>query len=253
MNFSCGFSHLWTIAPEIKFYFLIPFIAYAAIAAGSRWGIFWLASVAFIFLNQFYLNILNVQPTDFTLELSYKLATWLPMFLCGTYMTIFYYKLEKSVHMKALKAEDVQRVISWLTIFMFLFGLRIFSGYWKEHNPEYLENNKNIVSGFYWSIFLFFFLVGEPNSLTRMFASSSILKNFGKYSFGIYLIHSMFIPIVKENYFPRTDFERLLAVTVMAYLSGVIWFHVVENPLINLANRVCKFIDARAALSKSTV
>lgn len=253
-SYSCGFSHLWTIAPEIKYYFLIPFISYAAIASGNHWKLCWTVSAAFVYLNYAYFNILNVQGSDFTLPNAFKLGTLLPMFLTGSLMTIVYYKLERSAYMRELKKPHIQSAIDMVTVFMFLFGLRIFSNNWNEQNPEILRANKNMFSGLYWSIFLFMMLIGEPtNHLTCLFANSPLLKSFGKYSFGIYLIHPMFIRLVRLYYFPHTDVERLLLVIGSSYVSGVLWFYIVENPLINTANRVCKYIDARVNAKRAII
>jgi len=221
----------------------MPFISYFIIFSGRYWPIIWIVSASLAFLNQVYFNVFNVQPRDFTLEMSYKLATWLSMFLSGSFMTIIYYKLEKSEIFKKIKVDWIQNLVSLLTLFMFFYGLRIFSSCWGHLNSEILENNKNIISGFYWSIFVFLMLIGSPNFLTNIFATNKVLKSFGKYSFGIYLLHPMFIRLVDENYFPVTDIERILMVIALSFVSGVVFFHTIEEFLTNIANRLCKFID----------
>ena len=236
---------MWTIAPEIKYYYLVPFISYFTIAFGKHWPIFWIISVTLAFLNQCYFNVFNVQASDGTLEMSFKLATWLPMFLSGSFMTIIYYKLEKSEFMKIIKINHVQNGISVLSFAMFLYGYRLFAAHWNDQLPEVVQRNKNVVSGFYWSIFLFLMLIGSPNFLTNIFSSSKVLKSFGKYSFGIYLLHPMYIRLVHIYYLPDTDLERILVIIASSYVSGLIFFHIIEDNLTNIANRICKFIDQK--------
>jgi len=131
---------------------------------------------------------------------------------------------------------------------MFFYGYRIFAANWRQYNSDVFERNKNIISGFYWSIFVFLMLIGSPNFLTDIFATNKVLKSFGKYSFGIYLLHPMFIRLVGDYFFPLTDLERVFMVFAGSYFSGVIFFHTIEEFLTNSANKLCKFVDQKYSL-----
>ena len=174
------------------------------------------------------------------------------MFLSGSYMTIGYYKLENSEIMNSIKKRTPQLIISVCSIFMFLYGFRIFSDYWSTEHSQIFKDHKNIISGVYWSIFLFFMLIGHPNCLTNIFAESNILKNFGRYSFGIYLLHPAF-SIIRVYYKPRTGIESLMVIFVFSYFGGVFFFYFIENHLINLAYKVCKIVDRKVQVIKSKV
>lgn len=182
----------------------------------------------------------------------------LPMFLFGSFMTIGYYKLQKSALKDLIKKPIPQLVISILSILMFIFGFRIFSYYWRNNNFELIqlfltEEHKNVSSGFYWAIFLFLMLIGHPNYLTSIFAESNVLKNFGKYSFGIYLLHPMFIKIFTHSYHADTGIEPLILIIACSYVAGVLFFYVLEDFLINLAYKLCKIIDSKVDAMQSKV
>lgn len=249
LNLSAGLSHLWTIPIEVKFYFVLPFIAYTAIAVKEHWPFFWISSVTAVYFNTVYFKLLSSE-IDYGKEFGLPSHVSISMFSCGTFMTILFYKLEKSQSIKFFKKQSIQSLISVLLVFMFFYGFKIFGHFWRDHNSEYMNNNMNIVSGVYWTVFLFLMLVGSPTYLTTFFSESSILKSCGKYSFGIYLLHPIFTNLVAHDtfYTPRTSgFERIVQALVGSYFVAVLFFYFLENVLMNIAIDLCKAIDRKAA------
>lgn len=133
----------------------------------------------------------------------------------------------------------VQDVLNVLSI---LVGYQGFRNYLSIDTSGYLMRSG---SALIWSLCLFTILLnGAENSIAKFFAHCSVLKSCGKFSFGIYLFTPGAIIFVKDNFTFKTQLEHVFWCIVCAYLCGFALFHLIENPLINVANRFCERLEA---------
>ncbi len=73
---------------------------------------------------------------------------------------------------------------------------------------------------------------------------SPVLRFFGKYSYGIYVIHlPLYVPLAELG-MPVTGF--FLAMTAISCVLAVVSWHVLEQPFQNQRQRVLRFLAARA-------
>ena len=96
--------------------------------------------------------------------------------------------------------------------------------------------------GIIFSILMLGMLIYEPITFTNMF-DSTMLKSVGKYSFGMYLLHMELRQLELRSMF-RTNTEFFLAFIFLSYICGVVFYYLVENPLMNLASMLCKKLNS---------
>ena len=80
--------------------------------------------------------------------------------------------------------------------------------------------------------------ISAPNEFTKIFSESRILKMFGKYSFGMYILHPQI-----QGKFSAWSFklrsegetEYLILTTAVGLCAKMLFFHLIETPLMNLA------------------
>ena len=93
------------------------------------------------------------------------------------------------------------------------------------------------------------FLLMMPNrdsvcSLKELLINNHFLKNFGAYSFNIYLFHPTIINGYKKHRFAQTTGDgELFIVVMLSYFFGFVVFMSMEKPLIKIADNICKNID----------
>ncbi len=90
------------------------------------------------------------------------------------------------------------------------------------------------------------FLLMMPNrdsvcSLKELLINNHFLKNFGAYSFNIYLFHPTISGAYKTNRFSRaTGDGEWFIVVILSYFLGYVVFMSLERPLIRIADNICK-------------
>ena len=101
----------------------------------------------------------------------------------------------------------------------------------------------------------FFILIFSQNceiSLFKNFLSNCVfLKNFGTYSFSIYLIHlniivwyNMYIRVNEPPKYFATRDENVLIIVFACYFAGFLCFTIIEKRCINFASYLCRnFVD----------
>ena len=236
-------NHLWTIGPEIKYYALIPLIClffyniendklYLKIIKLI------IASLSVYFFIKFY----------FKKDLFSKLYC---VFLNGSILAILYHKLKNFQVFKYLQTNSLLTILGFVTMCLYAKGVTLSS---LPYNSELsnidktnLDNNVGVYTltykvSIYWTIVLFLMLVGTPNFFTNIF-EMNVLRTAGKYSFGIYLLHPMCINLVRDHIKPVLKYEYFFYVLLLSFFVGFLFFHLVENIMIKLANFLCRKIS----------
>ena len=274
-----GKSHLWTMPTEIKYYFCIPVISLLAVKT-KRFALLWFVLGLFLVLLNEKLQVLPFVD-GFAQPAGGSLASYFTVFFSGSLVAIVYYfhfdsaqkssrfllpscscsvlkKLPVLVFLqKALTKPAVNVFWSVVSFSYYIILLKHYSWYWKDHalltdqlftwlefKPYRLIDHVN--AGVPSAFLLILMLLTAPTSFTNMFARSSVLNAYGKFSFGIYLGHIKVLAHVADvkAYFKSDGLEILLVECIFAYLYGFCFFYAVENPLMNTANLLSKKVEA---------
>lgn len=173
------------------------------------------------------------------------------VFLNGSILAILYHKLKNFQVFKYLQTNSLLTILGFVTMCLYAKGVTLSS---LPYNSELsnidktnLDNNVGVYTltykvSVYWTIVLFLMLVGTPNFFTNIF-EMNVLRTAGKYSFGIYLLHPMCINLVRDHIKPVLKYEYFFYVLLLSFFVGFLFFHLVENIMIKLANFLCRKIS----------
>ena len=239
-------SHMWTIAPETKYYACIPVFAYtSSLITNSKkriaWYLFLLAVIAHMegFFRPFGFNQIDSYRHN-----DWELLTRFTTFFMGSILAILVHDLKKSPKFKeATENQAFRATLGLVSLGVYIKGMILFS---PAITPTTLSVQRLFFySSAYWTVFLLILICGAPNFFTDLF-TSTFLKLTGKFSFGIYLYHMMCIKIVilyfKET--ARLQTEMIVYVVGMSFVAGCAFYYLLENNFINVAHRICQSISA---------
>ncbi len=146
--------------------------------------------------------------------------------------------------------------MGFLIVLVFFVMTRKFSRYYDSN----MRFSMHVLASEYISILLLaILLIGAPNDTTKIL-ETKFFQNLGQYSFGIYLWHIICIDIVKYLiYFlayigfvnKLSHTEKLVILFGLSYLSGCLFFHLIENPCVKLAAFLCNKLSGLSFFKNS--
>ena len=242
--------HLWTISIEIYYYFIIPIFCTIFIRfklRKSEHKIRILILLIFLCYCGSYYNLFNLSDEIIGKEMYILISTNMKLaffvFLSGSVLGLIYHVIENEETFveSMMKNIFLQKMLNFISILWCLYAYR---------KSIYYDGHYKLLSGpgFLWAIFLFILLLSnsEQNVLKKYLENNAILKKFGKFSFGVYLLHPLVIFIFSDTdfilKFIRSNMrspEVYGAILFISYLLGYLWFLLVEEPLIKRANKIC--------------
>lgn len=180
--------HLWTIPVEIRFYACVPVMAFFLSRLTRK-----LNAQAAMLVSLLAMIFISTEQT-------LRFTQHQPVFFMGSVIAFAYRSLEKvNINQKIREAnEHASFTIGCLTLAMLLVGIRM---------HVYLSVNLNSPTkhGLYWSVFLLMMLIGAPNPFTDLLGQSRVLRETGKYSFGLYLWHDYALKIFRQIHTPTAN------------------------------------------------
>jgi peptidoglycan/LPS O-acetylase OafA/YrhL len=260
-----GSNHLWTIPIEIYYYFFIPFFCLTVDICYKffhyiSYKFFFLCFLILISLICIYTNILNLSDVELSKGFYVNIKTDMKLtffvFFEGSMLAVVFLFIENnlSIYYKfLLNNRIIQNILNLFTILSWY--------YFYKNSPSFVHTSQSFdyltKPGLELTLFLFLNLISNSdyNGIKYFFENSYILKNIGKYSFGIYLLHPIMILIFYENTnFQKsvTQIELNFIIFFGSYVMGILWFHLLENKLIKLANNLCTYSD-RFFLKKNEI
>lgn len=120
-----GLNHLWTIAPEIKFYFLIPLICFLFYAAKRFQFIVLALCIAWTLYDQIF-NYFNLKPDDIFSysKHSHLLRNHFAVFLIGSELGMAFFIAKKSDRfIKWTKEDKIQNIMNYLSLLIAFYAL----------------------------------------------------------------------------------------------------------------------------------
>ena len=197
-------SQLWTIAPEIKYYFFLPVYVYLSHKMNKSvylkiTGL--IINVMFLFTVE-YLGLINEFDKDGNYRRPpHELLTRFTTFYLGSFLAVIIFNVQELELYKNISKQNAGKLgfgnlLAILSTLMYVYGMKLFS---MKLNPSLKSGKHFFLSGLYWSIFMLMFILSKENFFTRFF-NGTFLHYCGKFSFGIYLLHTAtFIQITMKK------------------------------------------------------
>ena len=233
-------THLWTMPVEIRYYFLIPFIAILFSRIHNvrliGWIIFLINLIFLVSIRRFGLfRILeNHELTRFD--------RYLPVFMAGSTLALLYFNLERTkIIEKLTKFKVYNYILTLISSILFILITRSHAWYKTYKDDAYVYS-----AGI--AVFMLLLLVSPSNYVAQYLSNDLILKIFGKFSYGTYLFH---INVQKNQ--SKFPFRRYLTVTtdftavnlLISLFFGVLFYYSVENNLMIVSKYVTKWINGK--------
>ena len=162
----------------------------------------------------------------------------------GSLLAILFLKCES--HPMVLKFNKMplyNALIGYVMFILYYLGLRCSSPV--LISPMVISEN---VYPYYWTVFMFLMLLFAPNRFTQVF-TMRMLTNFGKYSYGAYLMHTYAIVLITERKSISNSYlEQMFFMLVISYFLGKIFYCLIDLPLIKLANKTCSLVTGISKL-----
>ena len=233
-----GGNHLWTIAPEIKYYFFPPWFALFIYKSKK---LSWLTLVGSTCLAYYY------DTYHFSFDERY-FTSYFPIFFKGSLVGIYYFKLENlQLFVKCKKLLKLNYFAGFAIAYFYIPLLRNSS----ELLPlpkKYVVQNADDVKfySYYWSLFLLCMILFAPNRFTNVF-NTRLLQKFCQFSYGIYLMHPYGLALTFD-YLPKANsgFEQIALCLFFSYCFGKCFYYVIEYPLVKMAKFLCNQISQAA-------
>ena len=237
-------SHLWTISPEIKYYLFIPIfvlVTYKICKIDEKLKIMYMFFICFACYTIHYENLFVMIRKHLDLD-----KTNFEIFFLGSIIAVFYHDLEQHTTYSDYLANNFyfQNIIGFFTMLMFIKQLKYSSrSYNTNLDAHSVEYDCKFNAGVYMFIVLTLMVIGNLNFFTNIF-TCNFLTMFGKYSFGIYLLHPMCIKEVKEYYDGYFDEEKLVYCILASYFAGFLFFYLIEDPAMKIAQKICNNLNS---------
>ncbi|CAF0896494.1 unnamed protein product [Brachionus calyciflorus] len=219
---SDGSSHLWTIAPEIKYYFIIPLFCLVVNLFG-RFRII-VVFISFLWVNlDERMNFFNIESGDLDLKKRHVLLTRYAVFFYGSISAVCLNIIEKS---QFLKSKTSQIFLNYASLILAIIGFRY--------------KNQNLISEFYtcgkiWSTMILLMASSDDQSYLKKFFRNSFLINCGKFSFGMYLLHPIFIQLSQDLFEYEMQIDFTILVVVQSCLASILFYNFVEKKCLKMA------------------
>jgi len=254
-----GINHLWSIPPEIFYYFILPIIPFLFMLAEKKKHVPLVLFVLFSHLNMFF-NIFNL-PTninDKIPDLSDLFRMNLPIFIYGSALACVLKLIEEN----KFKLINFIKSRKYYMLFVNISTLILIVLTW--HANDYININKrkinvlnpNVLPGYLLALAIFIMLISERNTniFNYLLENNFLFKYVGKFSFGIYLWHPMCISI--QNHHGNVineHFNKYLDIFITSFLVGCLFFYLIENNLIYFANYLCTKIKGSIVDKKKSI
>lgn len=237
-----GRNLFWPIYTAIRYSILfVPQICILARLVGSRISMLFFSASLIWSLYEFLLNdtpaqLFDSPYVDFPASFSALFA--------GSHAGLALFLIERNNTLsRCVKYENVQRVLSYVSVTLVLLGLEC----------------RSSSAGLFWSYLVLVGVINQPTTLTRAFESSEFLKRLGKITLSFYLLGFLFISLVRTllartpliDVFTVMDVRLGALVVLLDYSTSLLSARYVEANLARLAAFLCRRIENFQPLLKS--
>lgn len=231
-SFIKGWNHLWSVAQEVRFYLLFPFvIVLLAILPGNILRMLMLSIL--IYYSYRYKNIHKIDLMDGRL-----ISFYFWMFLGGSLTCLLYSwpVIQKYRHNRTLGRVSALAAV-FILLFIFLSSNHLIATLWRPLFPDLPKNfilNGWSMPGMWFSFFLVLILSVTLFSDTApgRFLQSPLLRHLGLLSFSLYLFHMSILLNLQRMGF---RYEGLfVAVLCLSWFIALFTYLCIEKPFLML-------------------
>ena len=239
-----GRNHLWTCIPEMKYYLFIPFLTLIFYKT-QKIMILWIALYIFISTYIEKNNWLDLQCVHIPWPDGISLKYSVRIFLNGSMLGFISYKYDHLPNYKYSLTRKFSIILSPIQTVIFIYGLMLTTS---SYMGQDIVNFCHYKYSVYWACFIILLLLHQK-SLFSFIINLFIFKRFGKYSFGIYLFHFEALNVIYS--IEKTKIMEYRPVIMIielfsAFLFGMIFFYLIENPLMNLGNLIIRYLPEQS-------
>ena len=218
----------WSVAVEIYFYILLPFLLFFFGVSKNNLSFMTLLGSSFLVLCW-----LEISPQS--LE-SLNVFFWLPIFIGGV------------AAQRLVRITPKSQILSSLVVPLTLLSLPTYLGYFVEKSQAWALLKMPL----FWGFFCCLLVTASAQSNGRWdLLHHRSMRVFGSISFGIYLLHGPILSMIQNRVGPDVNSSLKLALALgITLLSSWIFFKLIEEPCHRLAVRSIKWanIPQRIAL-----
>lgn len=210
-----GDNHFWPIASAARYCLFIPIFCILVCLLKPFRVMIVLASLVWTIYDRVY-NVFDLTPEDFEFYspsiISFK--THFVVYFAGSQAALAFFLIEHDQSfLKRIETRRVQQFMRFLSLMLAMGGLE----------------TKNASASFYWASCLLLTLLSQPNSLTKLFEGSWLLKSLGRYSLSFYLLYPIFIFFV-HWFFYRTirevSFDGYYSYDLLVFVFSLLFGYV---------------------------
>jgi len=220
-------SHLWTIPPEIKYYFFIPVFVFIShhLNKSLLIKLLWIICLA---ITLSIVEIFNLFGNKFdehdsiSIQDSNMFLTRFSTFFLGSLLALILSLIhEWEIYKSYENSKYFKLFFGTVSMVLYLAGMVLLSPFYNES----LNDRYYFRCSVYWALFLFTFVIGGSNYFTDFF-KLKLFSYGGKISFGFYLYHIGVIDFIFEHLGKKVKlkFELILYSFIVTIAIGFLHY-----------------------------
>lgn len=163
-------SHLWTVAPEVKYYFFIPVYAFFTSKMNKRTISKWiwiLMEVIFLFFVEYFNLINKFDSSGNYTRPAHEFLTRFTTFFLGSYVaSIVLIAQDMDLYRVNAEKNCFRNIFGIFSMLVYLYGMILFSA---TITPSLREGIHFFPTSLYWTFFILMFIMGKDNFFSRIF------------------------------------------------------------------------------------
>jgi peptidoglycan/LPS O-acetylase OafA/YrhL len=212
-----GLGVTWSIVVEVKFYFILPILAFIVNLALQKGVTFTAVLIITLICSAHFFS-----PASESLKNDMSIAPYMPVFLLGMLLAVIQYAINNQL-IKLPYQPKLFNYLSWFAFAGLIFMTPSVYSIIVTPVDRYFFHHEFIIYSILWSCILFT-VINIPGWLQHFF-QFKILRFFGFISFSLYLFHSSIIGALKFlNLRSDLDAWVVLAISSIASYMSYIFF-----------------------------